>query len=87
MKKFDGFKYRSSCTVCVCAFLALIGLAVLSSSAFAFQDGDYTYTVSGGNATITGIHGRWRGYHQFLQHLADFRWWRLGITLSLKIPP
>ena len=57
MKKFDGFKYRSSCTVCVCAFLALIGLTVLSPSAFAFTDGDYTYSVSGGNATITGYTG------------------------------
>ena len=57
MKKFDGFKYRSSCNVCVWAVLALIGLVVLSSSAFADQDGDYTYTVSGGNATITGYTG------------------------------
>ena len=57
MKKHAGFKYRSSCTVCVCAFLALIGLTVLSPSAFAFTDGDYTYSVSGGNATITGYTG------------------------------
>jgi len=57
MKKFDGFKYRSSCNVCLWAVLALIGLVVLSSSAFALTDGDYEYTESGGNATITGYTG------------------------------
>ena len=53
MKKHDGFKYCSSCNVCLWAFLALFGITVLSSFAFAaFQEEDYTYTVSGGNATI-----------------------------------
>jgi hypothetical protein len=37
--------------------LLFIGLMFLSSSAFADQDGDYTYTASGGNATITGYTG------------------------------
>ena len=37
--------------------LLLIGCMFLSSSAFAAQDGDYTYTVSGGNATITAYTG------------------------------
>jgi hypothetical protein len=43
--------------LCLGVFLSLIGLMVLSSSAFAAQDGDYTYTVSGGNATITAYTG------------------------------
>ncbi len=37
--------------------LLLIGFMFLSSSAFAEQDGDYTYTESGGNATITAYTG------------------------------
>ncbi len=37
--------------------LLLIGCMFLSSSAFAAQDGDYTYTESGGNATITAYTG------------------------------
>jgi hypothetical protein len=57
MKKFNGFRYRSSCHVWLWAFLALIGLMVLSSSAFALTEGDYEYTESGGNATITGYTG------------------------------
>ena len=55
--KFAGLYYRSSFVVCLWAFLALTGCMFLSSSAFADQDGDYTYTVSGGNATITGYTG------------------------------
>ena len=35
MKKFVGFYYRCSFKVCLWAFLSLIGLTVLSSSAFA----------------------------------------------------
>ena len=37
--------------------LLLIGCMFLSSSALAAQDGDYTYTESGGNATITKYTG------------------------------
>jgi hypothetical protein len=37
--------------------LALIVLMFLSPHVFADQDGDYTYTVSGGNATITAYTG------------------------------
>ena len=56
MKKFVGFYYRCSFKVCLCAFLSLIGLMVLSSSAFALQLGDfYYYTESGGTVTITGF--------------------------------
>ena len=57
MKKFVGFYYRCSFNVCLCAFLSLIGLMVLSSSAFALQYGDFTYTVSGGTVTITKYTG------------------------------
>jgi hypothetical protein len=39
------------------SLLLFIGCVFLSSTAFADQDGDYTYTVSGGNATITGYTG------------------------------
>ena len=38
-------------------FLSLIGCLFLSSSAFADVDGNYTYTMSGGNATVTGYNG------------------------------
>ena len=55
--KFVGFYYRNSIVVCLWAFLSLTGCMFLSSSAFADQDGDYTYTVSGGNATITAYTG------------------------------
>ena len=37
--------------------LLLIGCMFLSSYAFADQDGDYTYTVALGEATITGYTG------------------------------
>ena len=57
MKKFVGFYYRCSFKVCLCVFLSLIGFMVLSSSAFALQSGDFTYTVSGGTVTITGYTG------------------------------
>ena len=56
-KKNVGFYYRSSFVVCFWAFMSLTGCMFLSSSAFADQDGDYTYTVSGGNATITAYTG------------------------------
>ena len=56
-KKFVGFYYRSSFVVCLWVFLTLIGLMFFPSSAFAAQDGDYTYTESGGNATITAYTG------------------------------
>jgi len=38
-------------------FLSLIGLMVLSSTAFALQSGKFTYAVSGGAVTITGYTG------------------------------
>ncbi len=38
-------------------FLSLIGLMVLSSSAYALQSGDFTYTVSGSTVTITKYTG------------------------------
>ena len=57
MKKFVGFYYRCSFKVCLCAFLSLIGLTVLSSSVFAAQYGDYVYLVSNGTVTITGYIG------------------------------
>jgi hypothetical protein len=57
MKTFVGFYNRCSFKVCLCAFLSLIVLLVLSSSAFALQSGDFTYTVSGGTVTITGYTG------------------------------
>ena len=56
-RKFVGFYYRCSFKVCLWAFLSLIGLIFLSSSAFALQSGDFTYTVSGGTVTITGYTG------------------------------
>ena len=59
MKKFVGFYYRCSFNVCLWAFLSLIGLMVLSSSAFALQSGDFNYTVSDGTVTITGYAGRY----------------------------
>ena len=37
--------------------LSLFGLLFLYSSALAAQDGDYTYTESGGNATVTAYTG------------------------------
>jgi hypothetical protein len=52
MKKLVGFYYRCSFKVCLCAFLSLIGLTVLPSSAFAAQYGDYVYSVSNGTVTI-----------------------------------
>jgi hypothetical protein len=57
MKKSVRPYYRCSFNVCICAFLLLIGLMVLSSSAFALQSGDFTYTVSGGTITITKYTG------------------------------
>ena len=50
----DGFymQFRKSIL-----FLSLIGLMFLSSSAFALQSGDFTYTESGGTVTITGYTG------------------------------
>jgi hypothetical protein len=58
MKKFVGYCYRSSFFIYLWVFLTLIGLMFLSSSAFAdLVDGDYTYTESGGNATVTGYTG------------------------------
>jgi hypothetical protein len=43
---------------CFCAFLSLIGLMFLSSSAFALQYGDITYTVNADSTvTITGYTG------------------------------
>ena len=57
MKKFVGFYYRCSFKVCLWAFLSLIGFMFLSSSAFALQSGDFTYTVSGGTVTITEYTG------------------------------
>ncbi len=60
MKKFVGFYYRCSIKVCLWAVLSLIGLTVLSSSAFAqctqyspCTYGDFTYMVSNGTVTIT----------------------------------
>jgi hypothetical protein len=55
MKKIVRFYYRCSFKVCLCAFYSLIALTVLSSSAFAEQYGDFTYTVSGSTVTITGF--------------------------------
>ena len=59
MKKFVGFYYRCSFKVFLCVFLSVIGLMVLSSSAFAqctqytpCTYGDFTYTVSGSTVTI-----------------------------------
>ena len=57
MKKSVGFYIRIF-NVCLSAFLTLIGLLFLSSSAFADQYGDFTYTVNVGNTvTITGYTG------------------------------
>ena len=60
MKKFVGFYYRCSFKVGFWAFLSLIALTVLSSSAFAqctqytpCTYGDYKYKVSNGTVTIT----------------------------------
>jgi hypothetical protein len=53
MKKIVEFYYRCSFKVCLRAFLSLIGLMLLSSSAFALQSGDFTYTESAGTITIT----------------------------------
>ena len=52
MKKFVGFYYRCILKVCLCAFLSLIGLMVLSLPAFALQSGDFTYTVNR-DSTVT----------------------------------
>jgi hypothetical protein len=57
MKKFVRFYYRCSFKVFLWAVLSLIGFTVLSSSAFALQWGDFTYTVSGGTITITKYTG------------------------------
>jgi hypothetical protein len=54
MKKFVKLYYRCSFNVCLWAFLSLIGLMFLSSSAFAQQSGDFYYSVSTGSITITG---------------------------------
>ena len=54
MKKFSGSSYHSRI---LWAFLTLIGLMVLSSSALALQYGDFIYTESGGTVTITGYTG------------------------------
>ena len=50
----DGFymQFRKSIL-----FLSIIGLMFLSSSAFAHQSGDFTYTVSGDTVTITKYTG------------------------------
>jgi len=57
MKKFVRFYYRCSFKVCLCVFLSLIGLIVLSSSVFAAQYGDYVYSVSNGTVAITDYIG------------------------------
>jgi hypothetical protein len=57
MKKFIGSYYRSSFNVCLWAFLSLISLMFLSSSAFAQQSGDFTYQVSAFTVTITKYTG------------------------------
>jgi hypothetical protein len=57
MKKFIGFYCRCSFNNFLLAFLSLTGFIFLSSAALADQDGDYTYSVSGGNATITAYTG------------------------------
>jgi hypothetical protein len=54
MKKIVGLYYRCSLIICLSAFLSLIGLIALSSSAFALQWEDFTYTESSGTITITG---------------------------------
>ena len=56
MKRFRLY-YRCNFNVCLLVFLSLIGLMVLSSSAFALQSRDFTYTVSGGTVTITKYTG------------------------------
>ena len=57
MKKSVGFYIRNF-NVCLLAFLSLIGLLFLSSSAFADQYGDFIYTVNANNTvTITGYTG------------------------------
>ena len=53
-RKFVGFYYRCSSIIFLWAFLPLIGLMFLSSSALALQSGNFIYTVSGGTVTITG---------------------------------
>ena len=57
MKRFVGFYYRCSLNACLWAFLSLIGLLLLPSTAFALQSGDFTYTKSGGIITITKYTG------------------------------
>ena len=57
MKKFVGYDIRSF-NFRLCVFISLIGLLFLSSSAFADQFGDFTYTVNVENTvTITGYTG------------------------------
>jgi hypothetical protein len=57
MKNHFRSYYRSSFVIFLCAFLLLIGLMALSSSAFALQSGDFTYTDSGITITITKYNG------------------------------
>ena len=56
-RKLVGFYYRCSSIIFLWAFLPLIGLMSLSSSAFALQSEYFTYEVSGGTVTITGYTG------------------------------
>ena len=57
MKKFVRFYYRCSYKVCLWAVLSVIGLTVLSSSAFASYYGPYTYLEFGGTVTIIRYSG------------------------------
>jgi hypothetical protein len=54
-RKYFSFIKRSSLVICICVLMSLIVFA--SSSAFADQYGDFTYTVSGGAVTITRYTG------------------------------
>jgi len=59
-RKFVGFYYRCSSIIFLWAFLTLIGLMFLSSSALAavpFQSGDYTCYDIGGTITTVGYTG------------------------------
>jgi hypothetical protein len=56
-RKHFGFINRGSLVICLGVLVSLTGFVTLSSPAFALQYGDFTYTVSGGAATITKYTG------------------------------
>ena len=61
--------------------LSIIGLVFLSSSAFAGQDGDYTYTMSGGNATITETPIKGKVINVTAFNFPSELWWPFSILV------